>query len=369
MSPRSSVGGWHDVGVPRRRRRRGEGSVFYSRADGAWIARYPLGVRDGKRVGKKVRCPTELAAKTELERLQRAYGSDVDPASGSLDRYLEAWLRDHGPSVRPSTRVSYEGHIRLHISPLLGGIPVSKLRTSDVRRLIADRSAAGQSPASVHRIISTLYNALQAGVRERTLVDNVAGGVSLPRVTAKPVRAMSEDDADRILEVSRGTFLEALVELLLGSGMRLGEALGLDQGDVNLESSFVLVRRSKTTVRAVPISDDAVEALRRHIARLKRRGADEPVFVGPRSGDRMSPATASHAFPRLLERAGLHRLTPHGLRHGAATLLVAKGVPMRHVAEQLGHKNPALTARVYAHVLPEAQKDAVRLLNRKKEIS
>jgi integrase len=351
--------------MAKRRRRRGEGSVFYSKADSAWIARMPLGVRDGKRVGKKVRAPTEQAAKVELERLQRSYSSDVDPASGSLDRYLDAWLRDHGPSVRPSTRVSYEIHIRLHISPLLGGIPVARLRTSDVRRLMADRVAAGQSPASVHRIHSTLHAALEAGVRERTLAENVAAKVPLPRVAPKPVAAMSEDYADRIHDVARGTFLAPIVELLLGSGMRLGEAIGLDQGDLHLEERFVVVRISKTTVRAVPISDDAADALRRHLVTLKRRGASEPVFVGPRSGDRMSPATISHAFPRLLERAGLRRLTPHGLRHGAATLLVAKGVPMRHVAEQLGHKNPALTARVYAHVLPEAQKDAVRLLNRR----
>jgi integrase len=176
---------------------------------------------------------------------------------------------------------------------------------------------------------------------------------------------MSDATADQILEATRGTFLGPLTELLLGSGMRLGEALGLDQGDLHLDASFVVVRVTKTRVRAIPISDDAAEALRKHVASVKRRGPDEPVFFAPRSGGRLSGATVSHAFPKMLTRAGLPRLTPHGLRHGAATLMVAKGVPMRHVAEQLGHKNPALTARVYAHVLPEAQKEAVRLLNRR----
>jgi integrase len=351
--------------VAKRRRRRNEGSVFYSKSDGSWIARYPLGVRDGKRVGKKVRAPTEQAAKVELERLHRAYGADVDPARDTLDRYLDAWLRDHGPSVRASTRVSYEGHIRMHISPLLGGIPVSKLRATDVRRLIADRLGAGLSPATVRRIHSTLHAALQVGVDDRSLAENVAAGVTLPRVTVKTIRPMTDDYANQVRDISRGTFLEALVELLLGTAMRLGEALGLDQGDLNLEQRFVLVRTSKTTVRSILISDDAAEALRIHLARLKRRGPNEPVFVGPRSGDRMSPATVSHALPRLLERAGITRLTPHGLRHGAATILVAKGVHMRYVAEQLGHKNPALTARVYAHVIPEAQKEAVKQLNRR----
>lgn len=327
----------------------------------------PLGVRDGRRVGRKVRAPTEQAAKVELERLQRAYGADVDPASGSLDRYLEAWLRDHGPSVRASTRVSYEGHVRMHISPLLGGIPVVRLRTTDVRRLIADRLDAGLSPATVRRIHSTLHAALEQGVKERSLVENVAHGVTLPRVEPKPIKAMTHEDAELIRDISRGTFIEALVDLLLGSALRLGEALGLNQGDVHLqvEDPFVTLRTSKTTLRAVMISDDAAEALRSHLVRAKRRGPNEPLFIGPRSGHRLTTSTVSHALPRLLENAGVDRLTPHGLRHGAATIMLSEGTDLRFIQEQLGHKSYNLTAKTYAHVVPSVQRAAVRKLNRR----
>lgn len=353
--------------MPKRRRHRGEGSVYFDKTARSWMARISLGTRDGRRVGKKVRAPSELAARRELERLRRAYLSDADPLNQTLDEYLADWLAAHGPSVRGSTRVSYAGHINHHISPLLGGIPIARLRPADVRRLIADRTAAGLSPSTVRRIHATLHMALEQGVRDRTLADNSAAGVRLPRVEGKPVEAMSEPMAERITDATRDTFLGPLVELLLGSGMRLGEALGLDQGDLHLDEGFVVVRVSKTRVRAVPISDDAIVALRTALARAKRRGEHEPVFYGPRSGERLNAATVSHAFPKALAAAGLPRLTPHGLRHGAATLMVAKGVHMRHVAEQLGHRNPALTARVYAHVLPEAQKEAVRLLNRRVE--
>jgi integrase len=362
---RASARNVHDRRMPRRRRRWGEGSVTFDRTTRSWVARISLGTRNGRRVVRKARASSEEAAKRELERLRRAYLADADPANETLHEYLAAWLRSHGPSVRESTLVSYTGHVELHISPLLGGIPVARLRQTDVRRLIENRLAAGLSPATVRRIHATLHMALERGVDERRLVDNAAAGVRLPRVEPKAVAAMSEDQAAAILAACRGTFLEALVELLLGSGLRLGEALGLDQADVDVEGRFVVVRRSKTTVRAVPISDDAAEALRRHILRLKRIGPREPVFVGPRTHHRLTTTTVSHAFPKLLEAAGLPRLTPHALRHGVATLLVARGMPMRHVAEQLGHRNPALTARVYAHVLPEAQREGVRLLNRK----
>ena len=78
---------------------------------------------------------------------------------------------------------------------------------------------------------------------------------------------------------------------------------------------------------------------------------------------RLAPASASHALPRILEAAGLPKLAPHALRHGHATMLLSEGVPMRVIAEQLGHSNPSLTAKVYAHVVPESQAAAVRRLD------
>lgn len=355
--------------MARRRARRGDGSVSYDRANRCWWARISLGVVDGKRVVKKARASSEDAARAELERLRRIYVSGGEPARQTLDTYLAAWLDAHGPSVRPSTRTSYEGHIRNHISPLLGGIPVARLRPSDVRRLIADRTGAGLSPATVGRIVTTLHIAMQQAVDDRAILDNPVDGVRLPRVERAPVEALTAAQADAIVDACRETFVGTLVTLLLGSGMRLGEALGLDWGDVRDAERFVVVRRSKTRVRAIPISDDAAEALAGHRRAARRVGEHEPVFVSPRPPhDRLRGTTVSHALPRILERAGLPKLSPHALRHGAASIMVAQGVHMRVVAEQLGHRNPALTARVYAHVLPESQRDAVQVLNRRRQV-
>jgi len=352
-----------------RRGRRGEGTVYWSASDRRWIARWPLGVIDGKRAAKRVKCRTEREANAELERLRRAYGAGSHPATGTLGDYLADWLatpRD----IAPSTLRSYSEHVADHISPLLGGIPVAQLRTSDVERLIRDRlRAKGRygrpiSPSTVRHIITTLRIALNRAVRRGELPVNVAALVDLPRSRRPAVEAMSTVHAERILDAVEGHWLEPIVRLLLGTGLRLGEAVSLNQGDVFLAESFVRIRRSKTTIRAVPVSVDAVEALRLALSRAPRRGDDEPLFFGERNGQRLTGDAVSHALPRLLVSRGLPRLTPHGLRHGAATLMVAGGVHMRIVAEQLGHRNPALTARVYAHVVPEVQRGAVAALPR-----
>jgi integrase len=336
-------------------------------SEGGWIAAFPLGVIDGRRRMKRARCRSEADAFRELERLRNEYGTGIDPAMVTLDAYLQGWLAGHR-SVRDSTHVSYAGHVRRHISPLLGGIIVSRLRPRDVDRLIVNRLAAGLSPATVGRIVTTLRIALAAGVKRGELRDNPAARVDLPRVEREPVEAMTEVQVDRLVEAFSDHWLGPLVRLLAGSGLRLGEALSLNQGDVG--DGFVRIRRSKTTIRAVPISDDAALAVREAMAVAPRRGPSEPLFFGPRRNrhgerDRLAGFTVTHAVPRVLEAAGLPHVTPHGFRHGAATLMVAKGAPMRMVAEQLGHRNPGMTARVYAHVTPEAQRAAVNLLNRR----
>jgi integrase len=171
------------------------------------------------------------------------------------------------------------------------------------------------------------------------------------------------------MEAINGDPLEPLYVLLLGSGLRLGEAVALTWRDIDLEAGFVSVRVSKSRVRATPINEEAAEALRVHRAKTPRYGPDEPVFLGPRTRERLRGSTVSHAFPRLLEKAGLPRMTVHQLRHGHATLLLAQGVPMRVIADQLGHADPGFTARVYSHVVPSMQNAAVKGLKLRKATS
>jgi integrase len=307
--------------------------------------------------------------------LSEARRHGTAPEDPLLRDWLAAWLAGKR-RIRPSTREQYRSHIDDHIAPVLGGYRLGELRRHHVEAFAENRLRATNkrtkaeprpiSPAMVGKLLVTLRSALDAAV-PRVIPDNPAAKVEAPKVEREAVAAMTPADARAIVAAVRGTWLENITRFLLGSGLRAGEALGLDQGDVH--DGWVSVRVSKTTVRAVRVSADAAAAIHTALRASPRVGPHEPVFWsvkrvrGTDHRDRMRVDSMSRGLAEALKAAGLPRRTAHKLRHGAATLMVAAGVPMRMVAEQLGHANPSLTARVYAHVSPESLAAAVDVLD------
>lgn len=336
----------------RRRGRRGDGSII--ERDGRFLARYSTtegGIR--KRVARTFDLRNE--AEWWLTQARRHGDAPDDLTVGQL---MARWLAGKR-RVAPSTRAQYENHVRLHIVPVLGGHRLHELRERHVQAFVDDRlfrtwNGRRLSPATVGKLLVTLRSALDTAV-PREIPDNPAARVEAPRVDREPVAAMTPKDAAAIVAAVRGTWMEHPVRVMLGSGLRIGEVVALNQGDVM--DGWVRLRKSKTTIRAVRLSADADAAIHEAVRLAPRRGKSEPVFFGPRSGDRLGRHSLTHA---LSKSAGV---TAHDLRHGTATLMVAAGVHMRIVAEQLGHANPAMTARVYAHVAPESVKDALGVLD------
>jgi integrase len=350
----------------RKRGTRGNGSII--RRNGKYQAQWSL-TEGGKRVRKAETFILRRDAEWWLWEARRGNAPNVDLTVGE---YLERWLAGKR-KIRGSTLGLYRSHVETHIKPGLGHLPVTALQPRHVEAFVAglsrDQSARRGSvagtkalaPSTVGSILRTLRMALSHGVRRKELPDNPASGVESPEHRPQPVEAMTHVGVAALLDAVQGTWMEQLVRFLLGSGVRIGEAVALNQGDVM--EGYVRIRRPKTVPRAVQVSDDGMAALREAIRLAPRSGAKEPVFYGPKSGDRLTRVVATHALPRLMERAGLPRMTPHLLRHGVATLMVASGVHMRLVAEQLGHSNPALTARVYAHVSPASARAAISVLD------
>jgi integrase len=355
--------------VARGRRRRGSGS-FETLPSGKVRVWFSGGLGpNGKRVRQSKTFDTRNDAEWWLREAKRQ-GRAPDTGE-TVAEYLERWLQGKR-KIRESTRLQYENHVRKHLIPELGAIPVSQLTRRHVEAFVADRErhvskSTGRplTPATVGKILTTLRSALESAV-PRDLPDNVAAKVEPPRIDRKPVRAVSSEEIVRIRQAVSGTWLSPIVRFLFGSGLRIGEAVALNQGDVDWTLGTVHVHVTKTTPRTVRVSKDGLAALR--TIKHWRIGKREPLFWSPkvnRAGhhDRLSRHSVSHALPRVLKDHGIAPMAAHGLRHAHATVGLERGTPIESIAAQLGHRNPTMTRNVYAHVTARLADEALDRLD------
>ncbi len=236
-----------------------------------------------------------------------------------------------------------------------GGLP----GTDDLRRYVDSLYAAGLSPRSIARHLTTLRNFFSFLVREGQAVVDPAALLPLPRQWKTIPKFLSLDEISRLIEApdpARPTGLRdrAMLEFLYATGLRVSELCYLQLSDLNMDLGVVRVTGKGHRQRMVPVGVPALDAVRRYLegARGQLLGgrASPYLFVTARGGPlrRVSfwKALAGHG-----KRAGIfHKLTPHVIRHSFATHLVEGGADLRSVQAMLGHADIA-TTQIYTHVM------------------
>ncbi len=278
---------------------------------------------------------------------------------------LDAYERD---LLRFTAELEGAGH-----SLLLGDVTAEDLR-GHMHRLI-DRKLAR---ATVRRALYALGSFFGWAVRWGLVPQSPVARITIPRrQRLRQVRALSKREraiviaaADSLAKESRRLIdyqAPLLVRLMLKTGLRRAEVLGLSWADVEVERGELVVRCGKGgKSRRVPIEDRELLA-RLEAAREARRGGAADlgglaVFVNGR-GVRMSASLLYKLFHRVLRRAELFGtgITPHSLRHTFGSVLCARGVPVPYVKDLLGHEDIGSTM-VYVHTTPAALRQAVRKL-------
>ena len=376
-----------------RRRALGEGSI-YQRPDGKWVATLSLGFGSGgKRLKRRAIALTMTAAATRLEKMKADAGIGLDAASErwTVANWLQRWLdTEVKPTLRPRTHEQYASVCKGHLIPAIGHRKLRALTPTDVRAYMQTKLASNLSARTVgnHHII--LRRALEIAFRYGYVEKNVARLVSAPRFSRYKAEPLAPGEMKKFLAVCKGHRREALFVILSASGMRIGEALGLSWKHIDLEASTVRIDqmlyrtplasrenggevfalgepKTEKSRRTVALPAGAVAVLRAHrTTELERRIAAavwlngwDLAFTGDQ-GTPLSDRMVRYEFQDLLEKAEItgRRIRLHDLRHGAATYMLAQGVPMKVVQEVLGHSQMSITSDTYSHVLPELQREA-----------
>ncbi len=344
------------------------------------------GARRRKSIGTyRTRKDAEAAERKALDARDR--GIDLSPGNVTLAEVVGRFLHDAESRLAPGTVAGYSELWRVLAAPTLGAIPLGKLRAAHLQNLYADlarspgRRGKPRSACRIHHVHRMLHRVLSWSERLGLIEHNVARHVEPPRLGPSSARALTTEEAARIISASEGTRFHPFFAVAIATGMRRGELLGLRWSDVDLDRGMLTVRQAladdhrggyyvkptKTNrERCVPLAPIAIDALRA----VRVRQAHEKLAAGSLyedggfvfAGEYGQPCdleAPTKAFTGIARRLGISGVTLHSCRHAVATWALADGADVRSVAAVLGHAAASTTLNLYGHVVAGGKERAV----------
>ena len=323
-------------------------------------------------------------AEAELARLRAEFEPPKEVGDLSSDMlfadYLLEWLEIAKGRLAVATYSSYAAMIKKPVGPYFRQRNLT-LRELEARHLqmFYSEMLRKVKPNTVIHYHAIIHSALKYAVKTDMLVQNVADKVDRPKKNSFQPVFLSAEEMQKMFEVLRGTKLELPVLVAAFYGFRRGEVLGLKWDAIDFERGTISIIRTVTTItldgkqteieqqsaktksslRTLPLIGsfreyflqvkEAQELNKQVCGNCYNHGYDGFVFVDE-LGERMRANYLTSAFPKFLEDHGLRRMRFHDLRHSCASLLLANGVPLKHIQEWLGHSDFTTTANIYAHL-------------------
>ena len=235
------------------------------------------------------------------------------------------------------------------------------LTQRSIRSWLADTLASGGARSTIARHTAAIRNFTAWAVREEILASDPAAALTSPRADQRLPTPLDESEARTLMNLARAEAVDgtpaqmrawAILELTYACGLRVSEVCALDVSSLNREALTVRVLGKGNKERVVPYGPPAREALDHWLVRgrpqLVAQSSGEALFLGDRGG-RIDPRVVRSMVHRMADKAGVHDVAPHGLRHSTATHLLQGGADLRAVQEMLGHASLSTTQR-YTHV-------------------
>jgi integrase len=347
-----------------------------------WVFINHRGSRKAKRIGDR-----ETAVKVARAIRERLASGDLQLGPATDQETLKTYAAEWGKSLsglKSSTVRFYTDNLKRHVLPALGQRPIGSINRADCRTLIATLRGKGLKLNTVRGIARTLSVVLSQAVEDEKLPANPALRLGKylrrgdePERTIQPLTA---GEVAHLVAVAKEHFprWHAWVLCALRTGLRLGELLALQWGDIDAHGRFIVVQRNivrgvltspkshqRRRVEMSPQLEAALSVWRRALrARWLKKGEPMPAWIFPSlEGTALEERNVRTVFTRLLAKADLRQIRIHDLRHTYATLLLQAGAPITYVSQQLGHRDASITLRVYAHWLPDVSRREVDRLD------
>lgn len=337
--------------------------TFRKRKDNRWEARVMDGYRaNGKPLIRSFYGKTKRQAREKLKQFlsDKASGLDLD-RDYLFGEWAGIWYEEYCNDVTETTRENYKYILKVLVEAF-GNIPLRNIRPLDIQRFLRELQQQGRSYSYISKCKGLLHaifrkaqaNYLVGGNNPVEYVDK------LRCIDSKQREAFSTDEVERLMKFLKQDKMGISIRLLLGTGLRMGELLGLESSAIKDDGSEILVRQAvhlvkgkvkigppKTSAgyRDVPIPNN----LRKYAIQLKNCG-EKYVWQSPNAEQPINPSTFRKKFKQAIgEVENVRVLTPHSTRHFYISMLTSLNVNQATIQALVGHSSYLATKR-YIHV-------------------
>ena len=352
-----------------------EGSI-YKRSNGSWRAQISL---EGKRLSFSAKTRSEC-----VEWLRRTTdlvdkGMTFQSHNLILKEYLSDWFSTKKNTIKPKTAYDYARLLKNYIYPPLGNIKLKELTTHRITYFYAGMKRDGRGVRTIQIIHNILRSSLQDAVRNGIIGRNPCVGALVPKGNSHEMQVLTESQVTEFLIAAEDSHYKALYHLAITTGMRYSELIGLKWSDIDWDRGTLKVQRqlqyipyqgyqfnrpkTQSGIRTIVLGRTALSKLREHYNENAHddKTGENLIFING-IGTQIYFKRFQKDFKRVLRKAGLPNIRFHDLRHTAATLMIANGIPVVIVSKILGHSKPSVTMNIYAHASIEMQAEAAQLM-------
>lgn len=352
-----------------------------------WIFIDHKGKRKAKCVGTK-HAAEEVAGKIEAKMLLGQFEIKDEKQRRPFETYFRNWLETYAKAhCKERTHWLYENAFDRYLLPAFGKKDITAITREEVKTLAYGLLAKGKARKTVGVMLAPLSEMFNHAIEDGHLTANPVLRIlrrhHAPEATApRKADALTREELGLLLRTCQEHFstFYPFFSLLARTGLRFGEAIGLQWGDLDFQGRFIEVKRTVTLGRAstpkngktrrVDMSTQLTETLKvllldRKKETLRKGWGEVPPWVFlTMTGTPLDHAHVRHRVWRpLLQKAGLRHIRVHDLRHTFASLLIQQGESLAYVKEQMGHHSIRMTVDTYGHLMPGGNKAAVDRLD------
>lgn len=381
------------------KRANGEGTIVKNMRNGVqkgWRASITIGIGDNGKIKRKEftgKTQQEVKKKLEEYKKEMLLGTISSDDKITVSEWYHTWLFDYRiKDLKPKSFEKYEGIYRNYIKDSeLGKIKLKDLRATHIQRYY--NKLQDTKPISTIKGINTrLKPCLGEAEKQGYIQKNYCKMITLPKDNnKKTIQVLTQQQQKLFIEAIKGHKLEMLFLIALGTGLRLGELLGLKWSDIDFNTGILTVNRTlsrvknqttgkyeiieqtpktKNSNRTIPIPNDILNKLKEH----KKNQSKQRLFVGEGYinnnyvftddiGNPIDDKRPGRNLKSTLAKLSIEPIKFHALRHTYATRLFEANVPPKTVQVLMGHYDISITMDIYTHVMEDAKLEAIEKLN------